>query len=78
MTYQICSDAPRLLRDREVASRLALSPATIRGQRFDRRHGLPHWFTVDPVMIGSAPRYRASDVDAWLESQARLATGAGQ
>jgi predicted DNA-binding transcriptional regulator AlpA len=62
-------DATRLLRDCEVASRLALSPATIRRQRFDRRHGLPHWFSVDPVMIGSAPRYRLADVEAWLAAQ---------
>jgi len=58
-----------LLRDRDVAERLAVSPVTIRKQRFDRRHGFPHWFTLDPVMIGSAPRYRISDVEAWLASQ---------
>ena len=69
MPNQLYADTIRLLRDCEVASRLALSPATIRGQRFDRRHGLPHWFTIDPVMIGSAPRYRLADVEAWVDAQ---------
>ena len=59
----------QLLADREIARALSISPVTIRKQRFDRRHGLPHWFAVDPVMIGSAPRYRQVDVEAWLASQ---------
>jgi hypothetical protein len=34
-----------------------------------RKNGLPHSLTIDPVMIGSAPRYKASDVEAWLAAQ---------
>jgi hypothetical protein len=66
----------QLLADRDIARALSISPVTIRKQRFERRHGLPHWFTVDPVMVGSAPRYRASEVFAWIQAQAeaRLAT----
>jgi predicted DNA-binding transcriptional regulator AlpA len=64
-----------LLRDREVAETLAVSRSTIRKQRFDRRRGAPHWFTLDPIMIGSVPRYRASDVEAWLASQPAQAKG---
>ena len=58
----------QLLADREIARALSISPVTIRKQRFDRRHGLPHWFTVDPVMIGSVPRYRQVEIKAWLAS----------
>ena len=64
----------QLLADAAVARVLALSPATIRQQRYRRQHNLPHWFTVDPVMIGSAPRYRASEVSAWIEAQAAVRT----
>ena len=61
----------QLLSDGAVACALAISPATIRQQRFRRRHRLPHWFSVDPVMIGSVPRYRVEDVQAWLDAQCR-------
>ena len=66
----------QLLADCEIARALAISPVTIRKQRFDRRHGLPHWFTLDPVMIGSAPRYRASEVSTWIEAQTKAARSA--
>jgi hypothetical protein len=59
----------QLLADGAIARALSISPVTIRKQRFDRRHGRPHWFTVDPVMIGSVPRYRASEVLAWIQAQ---------
>ncbi len=42
---------------------------SIRGQRFKRRHGQPNVFDVDPVMVGSVPRYRRTDVLAWLEKR---------
>ncbi len=63
----------QLLADIAVARALSISPATIRQQRFRRRHEMPHWFTIDPVMIGSVPRYRASEVHAWLEAQSEKA-----
>ena len=56
------------LDDGAIAQTLCVSKSCIRGQRFKRRHGLPHWFTVDPVYIGKCPRYRASDCEAWLAS----------
>ena len=34
-----------------------------------RRAGLTHALTIDPIMIGSRPRYRLADVEAWLEAQ---------
>ena len=45
-----------------------MSRGWVRKQRFNRRHGLPHVFDIDPVMIGSVPRYRLEDVRAWIEA----------
>ena len=52
--------------DKWLAKRTCLKEATFRAQRFKRRHSLPHWLNIDPVMIGSKPRYRLSDALAWL------------
>ena len=52
-----------------LAERIGMSAATIRAQRFRRRHGLPHWLDLDAVMIGSKPRYKLSEALAWLERQ---------
>jgi hypothetical protein len=52
-----------------VAAQLKMKVPTIRSERFKRKHGLKHWFTVDPVFIGSKPRYRRMAVIAWLERQ---------
>ena len=57
--------------DSWLADQLQMAVATIRSQRFKRLHGLDHWLDLAPVYIGSRPRYRRSDVVAWLESQAR-------
>ena len=54
--------------DKEIATQLKLSLSWVRKQRFLRRHGKEHVFTVDPVMIGSVPRYRHEDVQAWIEA----------
>lgn len=60
-----------LLSDAELAALLSISRSWIRKERM--RSGLPHSLTIDPVMVGRCPRYRASDVRAWLEnSQATL------
>jgi predicted DNA-binding transcriptional regulator AlpA len=62
-----------LLSDAELAALLSISRSWIRKERMRRRSGLPHSLTIDPVMVGRCPRYRASDVRAWLEnSQATL------
>jgi hypothetical protein len=52
----------------EVAAMISLSPSWVRGQRYKRRHGLPHILTVDAVMIGSAPRYRRAEIVTWINS----------
>jgi predicted DNA-binding transcriptional regulator AlpA len=63
------SDSNQLIRDKDVARLAAMSNSWVRKQRMYRRRGLAHVLTIDPVMIGSVPRYRLSDVEAWLASQ---------
>jgi hypothetical protein len=58
----------RLADDKEVADRLSLSKSWVRGQRHKRRNGEPHAFDIDPVMIGTSPRYRVEDVEAFIAS----------
>lgn len=57
----------RLAGDREIADLLSLSQAWVRTQRYKRRHGLPHVFNIDPVLIGSVPRYRIDEVNNWIK-----------
>ena len=58
----------RLIGDGEVAELLSMSRSWVRKQRFLRRRGLPHVFDIDPVMIGSSPRYPLEDVEAWIDA----------
>ena len=53
--------------DKEIASELRMSVSWVRKQRWLRRRGEEHVFTVDPVMIGKTPRYRQGDVIGWIE-----------
>jgi predicted DNA-binding transcriptional regulator AlpA len=64
----LCSDA-------EVASLLRMSRSWVRKQRMLRRAGKPHILTIDPIMIGSCPRYRFAEIEAWLEVQAQSRNG---
>jgi len=64
-----------LINDADIAGMLGLSRSWVRKQRFDRRHGRPHALTIDPVMIGSAPRYRRSEVIRWVTSLESEASG---
>ena len=57
-----------LIGDRAVASKLSMSQSWVRGQRHLRKRELPHTLEIDPVMIGSSPRYLISDVEAFIES----------
>ena len=63
----------RLIADADVSALLRISRSWIRKQRMYRRRGLPHNLTIDPVMISSMPRYRLSDVEAWLAFQTNRA-----
>ena len=58
-----------LINDEDIADLLAVSRSWVRQQRFKRRHGLDHSFDIDPIRIGSLPRYRYEDVIAWLDKQ---------
>ena len=59
---------PKLVNDKSVAAKLSMSPSWVRKQRSNRNHGLSHTLEIDPVMIGSSPRYLISDVDAFIAS----------
>jgi predicted DNA-binding transcriptional regulator AlpA len=66
-----------LINDADIAGMLGMSRSWVRKQRFNRRHGLPHALTVDPVMIGSAPRYRRAEVIRWVASLESEVSGSG-
>lgn len=57
-----------LIRDKEVANLLGMSPSWVRVQRHKRKRNEEHVFTVDAVFIGRAARYRAAEVQAWLDN----------
>jgi hypothetical protein len=59
----------------DLAELLRMSQSWLRKDRMYRRRGLPHVLTIDPVMVGSAPRYRISDVETWLAAQRTRAEG---
>jgi hypothetical protein len=56
------------LSDQDVAKILRLSPAWVRKQRYLRSGGESHVLSIDPVYIGSSPRYRLADFNKWLVS----------
>ena len=58
---------PIFLNDSAVAETVCMSPSWVRVQRYKRRKGLPHTLKIDPVMVGSSPRYRMEDVEAFIE-----------
>jgi predicted DNA-binding transcriptional regulator AlpA len=64
--------AEPLLSDGDLASLIKMSRSWIRKQRMLRRAGLPHVLAIDPIMIGSRPRYCASEVETWIEETASL------
>jgi len=53
-----------LLNDKICARIVCMSPSWMRAERRKRKHGLPHTLNIDPVMIGTSPRYRIEDVEA--------------
>ena len=57
----------QLVGDGDIAGLLSVSRSWVRKQRYNRRHGLPHVFDVDPIMVGSLPRYCLRDVLDWIE-----------
>ena len=55
-----------LISDHEIANHLSMSKSWVRQQRWLRRHDKPHFLDIDPIMIGTSPRYKAADVDAFI------------
>ena len=53
---------PKLLDDIGLGEIADMAPATFRVQRHLRRTGKPHWFNVDPIYVGSSPRYLPEEV----------------
>jgi hypothetical protein len=62
------SQIPNLINDASFASMLSMSTSWIRGERSKRLKGKDHTLEIDPVMIGSSPRYLISDVEAFIAS----------
>ena len=58
-----------LLCDKDVARLLAFSASWVRGQRHRRKQDGIHALDIDPIYVGASPRYRRSDVLAWIERQ---------
>lgn len=56
----------RLITDFEIARLLGVSRSWVRKERMNRRRGLDHALTIDPVMVGTCPRYVASEVNDWM------------
>jgi hypothetical protein len=56
----------RLFNDGDVAQLFAMSKSWARQQRYRRRRGLPHFLTVDAVLVGTKPRYRCEDIQRLL------------
>ena len=65
----------KLVNDLDIAGLLSISRSWVRKERFSRRHGKPHVFDVDPVLIGTSPRYRMVDVLAWIERRSVQSKG---
>ena len=65
---KIFEDEVRLVSDKTLAKQLAMSPSWVRVQRHYRRNNQDHILNIDPVMVGSSPRYLVSDVERFIES----------
>ena len=57
----------RLMSDKDIAAHLSMSQSWVRQQRWRRKKGEPHFLTIDPIMIGTSPRYRLEDLNKLLE-----------
>ena len=72
------NDLPKqLINDAGIAHLACMSRSWVRKERFLRRHGQPHVLDLDPIMIGSSPRYRLDEVIAWIEYRGACRPGGG-
>ena len=70
MDYKTQIQQPALISDTILAKKLTMSNSWVRQQRFKRKKGEDHSLTIDPVMVGTSPRYRIEDVEAFIEGLA--------
>ena len=56
----------KLVNDSEIASMFSMSTGLVGNQRWRRKLGEDQTLMVDPVMIGSAPRYRLDEFRNWI------------
>lgn len=65
----VSADKPALLTPAEVAERIGVRVQTLAVWRTSGRYGLPY------IRAGRLIRYRADDVDAWLNKRRQTHTG---
>ncbi len=63
----INNDSIQYLSDKDIAEMLSVSPSWVRKQRHLRGKGESHSLTVDPIYIGSSPRYMVTQIQEWLK-----------
>jgi hypothetical protein len=63
------AEADHLINDKEVARLTAMSLSWVRKERHLRNNGKAHVFNIDPVMVGTSPRYKISEVSAWIKAR---------
>lgn len=59
---------PAFYTDKDVARLFSMSPSWVRVQRHKRKHELDHVLAIDPIYIGSSPRYIKTGIDALIAS----------
>jgi hypothetical protein len=74
----VSKPSTHFINDAGIADLLGMSRSWVRKERFNRRHGLSHFFDVDPIYIGSAPRYRVKDVIHWCKNQGQSSARQGE
>jgi hypothetical protein len=67
LTKGRCYMSNQLLNDREIAKLTSMSTGWVRNQRWRRKHNEEHSLTVDPIMIGTTPRYRLNNIIDWID-----------
>ena len=58
---------PTYLSDKDLAELVRMSPSWVRKQRHLRFKGENHSLTIEPIYIGSSPRYLNTTVQEWLK-----------
>lgn len=54
--------------DQEVANHIGMSTSWVRVQRMKRRNNEDHILNIDPILLGSAVRYRRHDIEQWANA----------